>query len=101
MKDYGFKGWDYTELYVLFGAVPIEDATDEEDIRRLTGFIICAAKEDDLFTEVVQGLRAFVWALVGESHVLGGEPVFRGLLQVKDDRMFVSYFLTLLPHAWT
>ena len=97
-----FKGLDWTELEDYFGlnrADPVDVCFDSiSETEPLAEFL----KRNCVYPaskRIVEPCRSFLRALssVRQTH---DYPVWRGLLDVEDDVMFMVLFIRLLPYMW-
>lgn len=103
-RNYVFKGWDWCELSRCFDLELMDE--NEYDMKTLQAFLIEYSRrmfagnpkeETDL---VVTKCKEFLSKIAEFEHDFGS-PVWKGLLEVKDDDTFLSFFIDLLPRMWT
>jgi len=95
-----FEGFDWTELTIAFG---IYNESDENEIiiKKTKDYLI----ENYLPTangEVADTIRSYLGALFDRCSKVGrySAPLWRGLIQIEDDRTLIKYTAVLLEHLW-
>lgn len=93
-----FAGCDWTELAEAWG-IPINRGETEvaSDVRQ---YMWEHVTPDGADSQIVADLRAFVTRLIEEEHGYDA-PLWRGLLSIEHDAVFVRYCCILLEHMWT
>lgn len=105
-EEFTFDGYDWSELLVCWDIPHITDGGEpRDDIELLEEIIefINEAKLGGYLEPVAEDLRNFLKALVGnlgQEDPAGEKQLWEGLLNIKDDRYFVTYCQPLLPYMW-
>lgn len=107
-KKIKFKGWDWVELADFFKIKHEWNVDSEIESKPLRDFLK-RAKECLYFDEervkeskyIIKICRLYLKSFIkGAKKVICGVEIFEGMSKIKEDEVFLDYFILLLTHLW-
>lgn len=93
-----FKGWDWTELGTAWNLFDLDNDIKVKDAANLIKkYILDNYDKNDT---IIEDMKLFLQEIV-DSDTLYEIPLFRGLLEIENDEVFVKYYCNLLEYMWT
>ena len=106
--SYQFRGHDYVELAEYWELIDdIEDSgtdnnSDELLKKRINAYMFDTLGDKKRMVKVTKILRKFISVLYKQSKKIDYQyPVWKGLLNVKDDETLIKFTSVLLKGMWT
>lgn len=93
-----FKGWDWTELGTAWNLYDLDNNIKDEDAAKLIKqYIVDNYNQNNT---IIEDMKLFLQEIV-DSDILYETPLFKGLLEIKNNEIFVKYYCELLEYMWT
>lgn len=109
--DYRLKGWDWYEIADKLGISTEYDLKypEETKMHYLTVENVLVYNEVLHYLEsnydnkeVVEAVREYLRAMTGDGEYVGNyDKVWRAMLEIEDDIVFMQFVFALLGHMWT
>ena len=95
-----FEGFDWTELTIAFGLY--NESDDNEIVLKKTKDYLIESYLPKANSVVADTIRAYLGALFDRCSKVGSysTPLWRGLMQIEDDRTLIKYTVALLEYLW-
>lgn len=112
IKDYEFKGFDWTELAEYFRIIIFDDTKHYRDNDILTDLKLKLRELQDITTgsdvdyedgsnEDVINIRKYISKMIDDSDVGETKHLWIGLNKIEHDWTFLRFVILLLEHMWT
>ena len=93
-----FEGWDWTELGTAWNLYDLNNNIKDEDAANLIKQYI--VDNYDQNNTIIEDMKLFLQEIV-DGDTLYETPLFKGLLEIKNNEVFVKYYCELLEYMWT
>jgi hypothetical protein len=102
-----FYGWDYSELLWAWNMPSVDDDIDLEQVREVITkcheghYVGFKWKQSFFQRRATRDMRRYIEKLARPECSGWYAPFWRGLVKIRDDRVFLQMLYPVIGHAWT